>query len=294
LVQGEIPTLTEGETQVEGDSQSKQESTTKRKWEPFTTNPTPEAISQEWCFVEETTNAAPDSTTPPHKAIRDSTIETYALALVGSDPTEPPTYKAACGGPDAARWKDAMDDEFRSLMENKTWDLVDETDASNLLSGKWTYRLKRGSEGQITRYKARRVVRGFEQEYGIDYNETFASVVRQKTYRSLFALAAIHDWEIEQMDIKTAFLYGPVEETIFVQLPPGYEAPGKVCRLNKALYGLKQAPRVWFLTLSKALSEIGFRKSEYDEAVFYMDDMTLAVYVDDILIFGPQRSRFRW
>src|ERR1700694_675409 len=93
------------------------------------------------------------------------------------------------------------------------------------------------------------------------------------------------------MDVKTAFLYGPVNETIFVQLPPGYQQPGKACKLRKALYGLKQAPRVWFQTLSKALAEFGFRRSQFDEAVFYKDNMILAVYVDDILIFGPQKTK---
>lgn len=218
-------------------------------------------------------------------------LDAYYLALEIHDTFEPKTYRQAMECPAAENWKLAMEDEMSSLLNNKTWELVDRSAATNVLTGKWVYKVKRGSDGSITRYKARYVVRGFEQEYGIDYTETFASVVRQKTYRTLFALAAIHDWEIEQMDIKTAFLYGPVEETVFVELPEGYRVPdGKVCRLRKALYGLKQAPRIWFLTLSKALKDLGFQRSRYDEAVFYKDNLIMAIYVDDILIFGPDKQ----
>jgi hypothetical protein len=96
------------------------------------------------------------------------------------------------------------------------------------------------------------VVRGFEQREGVDYYETFASVVKPMSYKAIFAIAAAQDWELEQMDVKTAFLYGDVEEDIYVIQPEGFELPGKeglVCKLKKALYGLKQSPRVWYNTL---------------------------------------------
>lgn len=217
-------------------------------------------------------------------------LDTYFTALEIHDSFEPKNYKTATTCANSEQWRLAMEDELNSLLKNSTWDLVDRSQATNVLSGKWVYKIKRASDGKIARYKARYVVRGFEQEYGIDYNETFASVVRQKTYRTLFAPAAINDWEIEQMDIKTAFHYGPVEETVFVELPEGFKQPGKVCKLKKALYGLKQAPRIWFKTLSKSLLELGFHQSKYDEAVFIRDGLILAVYVDDILLFGPSTS----
>jgi hypothetical protein len=308
---GNLDTL-EAHTPVEGESHAQPEHYVtslppvkcKRRYDPRPDNDPgdPEALPQEWTFLEDLQlrirQLETDHRPLPSlyqkdipRNVQRLAMEAYISALDNLDAMEPKTYKAACEGPHADDWKAAMDDEFQSLRENETWELVNESTVTNLLSGKWVYRLKRGADGRITRYKARWVVRGFEQEYGIDYNETFASVVRQKTYRSLFALAAIHDWEIEQMDVKTAFLYGPVNETIFVQLPPGYQQPGKACKLRKALYGLKQAPRVWFQTLSKALAEFGFRRSQFDEAVFYKDNMILAVYVDDILIFGPQKTK---
>jgi hypothetical protein len=112
-----------------------------------------------------------------------------------------------------------------------------------VLGGKWVYKLKRGPNGEILRYKARWVVRGFEQEYGVDYHETFASVVKPMSYKALFAIAAALDLEIHQMDVKTAFLYGNVDEEIYVEQPPEMgDGTDSVCRLKKALYGLKQSP----------------------------------------------------
>jgi hypothetical protein len=115
------------------------------------------------------------------------------------DVHEPNTYQQAMASPYNHHWKDATDNEMASHDKNGTWELVDMQPGMNVLSGKWVFRIKRGPDGNITRFKARWVVRGFEQQYGVDFTETFASVVRQKTYRVLFALAAVHDWEIEQM-----------------------------------------------------------------------------------------------
>ena len=117
----------------------------------------------------------------------------------------------------------------------------------HVLRGKWVFKLKRGPDGRIQKYKARWVVRGFEQHEGCDYNETFAAVVKPMSYKALFAIAAALDYEIEQMDVKTAFLYGNVEEEIYVEQPTGYEegcGSEDVCVLDKALYRLKQSPRI--------------------------------------------------
>jgi hypothetical protein len=138
-----------------------------------------------------------------------------------------------------------MDDEVHSLVENKTWDLVDRLKDRVVLTGKWVYKHKRGPNGEILRYKSRWVVRGFEQREGLDYNETFALVVKPMSYKLRFAIAAAYDLEIEQMNIKTAFLYGNIDTEVYVEQPQGLEAVGqktKVCKLNKALYVLKQFP----------------------------------------------------
>ncbi|SMR63630.1 unnamed protein product [Zymoseptoria tritici ST99CH_3D1] len=103
----------------------------------------------------------------------------------------------------------------------------------------------------------------------------------------MFALAAKYDWHVHQMDVKTAFLYGNIDEVIYVELPPGYKIDGKVCKLKKALYGLKQAPRIWYKTLINALASFGFEQCLHDTAVFKKDNTFILVYVDDLLIAGP-------
>ena len=185
-----------------------------------------------------------------------------------------------------------MQEEVDSLITNGTWTLVKLPSNHRALGGKWVYKLKRGPAGEILRYKARWVVRGFEQQEGIDYNETFASVVKPMSYKAIFAIAAALDWELEQMDVKTAFLYGDVEEDIYVMQPTGFEVEGKsdhVCKLKKALYSLRQSPRVWYNTLSKYLKELGFEPLFADYSVFTNGTTIIAVYVDDILLAGPNK-----
>lgn len=139
-----------------------------------------------------------------------------------------------------------MQEEVDSLVTNGTWTLMDLFSNAYALGGKWVYKIKRGPQGEVARYKARWVVRGFEQREGIDFNETFASVVKLMSYKAIFVLTAALNWELEQMDVKIVFLYGNVEEVIYVTQPTGFEVDNKrkVCRLKKALYGLKQSLRV--------------------------------------------------
>ena len=158
----------------------------------------------------------------------------------------------------------------------------------------WVYKLKRGPQGEIIRYKARWVVRGFEQEEGIDYKETFASVVKPMSYKALFAIAAALDLEIEHMDVKTAFLYGDIDEEVYVEQPHEMDdGSGRVCRLNKALYGLRQSPRIWYNTLTNFLETIGFTALVADAGVFSRGHLYIAVYVDDLLIAGPSKDEIQ-
>ena len=156
------------------------------------------------------------------------------------------------------------------------------------------YKHKRGLNGEILRYKSRWVVRGFEQREGLDYYETFASVVKPMSYKLLFAIAAANDLEIEQMDVKTAFLYGDIDTKIYVEQPEGMGAIGesyKVCKLNKALYGLKQSPRVWYFTLTAYLKTLGFEPLIADNCIFHDSKGTyIAVFVDDLLMVGPSKA----
>lgn len=188
----------------------------------------------------------------------------------------------------AIKWFRAAEDEYDSLITNNTWCLVEPPLHQKVLKGKWVFKYKRGSGNVILRHKARFVVKGYEQKFGVDYDQTFASVVKPMSYKALFAIAASLDLEIEQMDVKTAFLYGEINEDIYIEQPEGFnDNSGRVCKLNKALYGLKQSPRVWYKTLSEHLQSIGFIAIDADSSVFQRSTTFIAVYVDDLLIFGP-------
>jgi len=209
-------------------------------------------------------------------------------------PHEPKTYRQAIQDDYMKmEWELAMQEEYDSHITNNTWTLVDRPKGidQHVLSGKWVYKLKRGPKGEILRYKARWVVRGFEQREGEDYTDIFATVVKPMSYKAIFAFAAAHDWEIEQMDVKTAFLEGNIDKEIYVTQPTGFESgkPGQVCKLNKALYGLKQSPRLWYFTLTAYLKTLGYDPLSSDESVLINHDtkVIIAIYVDDLLLVGP-------
>ncbi|KAL0458329.1 UNVERIFIED_CONTAM: Retrovirus-related Pol polyprotein from transposon RE1, partial [Sesamum latifolium] len=141
-----------------------------------------------------------------------------------------------------------------------------------VMSSRWVFTLKYQADGSIDRYKARLVANGFTQTYGVDYFETFSPVARLNSIRVLFSLAVNQDWPMYQMDVKNAFLYGDLSETVFMEQPPGYVAHGEnqhmVCKLKKAIYGLKQSPRAWFDKFSKVINKFGFHRCQADHSVF--------------------------
>uniref|UniRef100_A0A2N9IEV6 GS catalytic domain-containing protein n=1 Tax=Fagus sylvatica TaxID=28930 RepID=A0A2N9IEV6_FAGSY len=201
----------------------------------------------------------------------------------------PRSYKQAT---ESAKWIQAMKDEMDALEANETWDIVPLPTNQPVVGSKWVYSVKLKSDGSLDRYKARLVAQGFSQEYGIDYDETFAPVAKMTTVRTLIAISAIRDWDIFQMDVKNAFLNGDLSETVYMRPPPGSSiaSPHMVCKLRKALYGLKQAPRAWFAKLKSVLIGAGFRQSENDYSLFISStpqgNVFILVYVDDILITG--------
>ena len=145
----------------------------------------------------------------------------------------------------------------------------------------------------MEKFKARVVARGFSQVEEVDYSETFAPVARYTSIRSVISLAAEMGWKIHQMDVKTAFLHGVIEEEIYVEQPQGFEVHGRethVCRLKKVLYGLKQAPRAWYSRIDSYLQQIGFMKSDADPNLYYIvvngELLILVLYVDDLFITG--------
>jgi len=216
------------------------------------------------------------------------------VAAEGTEPFEPKTVSQAKHDASWPEWEKAMLEEVNSLKQNKTWELVEPPKDRRILSGKWVFKLKRGPHGEVIRFKSRWVVRGFTQEEGIDYDETFASVVKPMSYKALFAIAAALDLEIEQMDVKTAFLYGDIDHEIYVEQPHQMaDGTTRVCKLRKALYGLRQAPRIWYQTLTNFLRSLGFEPINADLGVFVRSGMYIAVYVDDLLIVGPSIAEIK-
>lgn len=203
---------------------------------------------------------------------------------------EPQTYDEAS---EIKEWREAMEEEIKMIEKNGTWLLVDKPVKKNVIGVKWIYRIKTDANGNPTKYKARLVAKGFSQEYGVDYLETFAPVSRHDTIRAILALAAQMKWRLYQMDVKSAFLNGELEEEIYVAQPPGFISEGeedKVLMLRKALYGLKQAPRAWYGRIDSYFLKNGFQRSMNDAAMYVMkkdkDLVVVSLYVDDIIITG--------
>ena len=158
---------------------------------------------------------------------------------------EPQSFKEAMSSPEAPYWKEAINDEVESILQNYTWELVDLPPGSKPLGYKWIFKKKMKADGSIDKYKARLVIKGYKKKEGLDYFDTYLPVTRISSIRMLIAIAAIHNLEIRQMDVKTAFLNGDLDEEIYMEQPEGFIIPGqekKVCRLVKSLYGFKQAP----------------------------------------------------
>eukprot|EP00963_Diacronema_lutheri_P001208 scaffold78_cov513-Pavlova_lutheri.AAC.1 len=205
--------------------------------------------------------------------------------------TEPLTLDEALGSPQHDDWKLALQEEVSSLSEQDVFDVVDRTPEMKTLPCKWVFKVKYDQDGNIQRFKARLVAKGFKQVAGIDFGETFAPVAKQSTLRLLWTLAAKRDWEVENIDIKTAFLNGDLDEEIYMDMPPGFQVDGKVWKLKKTLYGLKQAPRAWHIKLTDVLEKLGFRCSTADPGLYVGEDVLLMVYVDDLLLCGNGRSK---
>ncbi|XP_018403755.1 PREDICTED: retrovirus-related Pol polyprotein from transposon TNT 1-94 [Cyphomyrmex costatus] len=218
----------------------------------------------------------------------------YKAVVISDDPE---TVKEATKRPDRKLWIEAMQREYDSLLENKTWDLVDLPPSKTALTSKWIFKIKRNANGEIERHKARLVIRGCSQKRGIDYEETYSPVVRYGTIRVLFALAAKYDLDVDHIDAVTAFLHGDLTEEIYMRQPEGFVMKGKeakVCRLHKAMYGLKQGSRAWNQRLNTIIQQIGFTQSKTDQYVYiYTKEdkkIIIAVYVDDLLIFSNDKK----
>jgi hypothetical protein len=177
-------------------------------------------------------------------------------------------------------------------MSNGTWEITDCPNGCKPIGCKWIFKKKLRPDGTIKKYKARLVAKRFTQK-GEDFFDTYSPVAQITTIRVLLALAASHGLHIHQMDVKTTFLYGELDEEIYMEQLDGYKIPGqenKVCRLIKSLYGLKQAPKQWHEKFDTTLTSAGFIINEEDKCVHHRygggEGVILCLYIDDILIFG--------
>jgi hypothetical protein len=190
-----------------------------------------------------------------------------------------------------------MEEELNQIEKNETWELVPRPKDKNVIGTKWVFRNKLNEDGQVTRNKARLVCKGYAQVEGVDFEETFSPVSRMEAIRMILAYACSKRIKVYQMDVKSTFLNGELEEEVYIEQPEGFllsEREDYVCRLKKALYGLKQAPRAWYSRLDKYLQQQGFRKGNADRNIYIKVDrdniLIIEVYVDDI-IFGSDDDR---
>lgn len=164
-----------------------------------------------------------------------------------------------------------MTKEIAAIEKNHTWEFTVLPDGVKPIGVKWVFKTKLDADGQVEKYKARLVEKGYAQKHGIDYTEVFAPVARLDTIRVILAIVAQFSWEVFQLDVKSAFLHGELNEHVFVLQPEGFIRKGeeeKVYRLKKALYGLKQAPRAWYNKIEAYFAQEKFYKCPSEHTLF--------------------------
>jgi len=215
---------------------------------------------------------------------------------------EPSTYVEAISCSDSQHWLPAIFEEYDSLIENGTWYLCELPAGRKAIQGKWIFKFKPGHKSTASRFKARFVIKGYSQVFGLDYCDTYAPVAKYYSLRVILAIAAAKDLDMIQLDVKTAFLYGELEEEIYMEQPEGFVVPGKekqVCRLVKSIYGLKQASRCWNTKFNEFILRFGLSRSSADTCVYFRhqrpgeDDeefTAFIMYVDDGLAVSSSKT----
>jgi len=246
---------------------------------------------------EGTNSQVSDANEPQTVPLRKSAIsDDYVIYLQESDfdigiNKDPVSFSQAIESTESDKWIDAMNEELKSMEYNKVWDLVQLPESSKRIGCRWVFKTKRDSNGNIERYKARLVAKGYTKKGGIDYKETFSPVSKKDSLRIVLALVAHYDLELHQMDVKTAFLNGDLEEDVYMDQPEGFEIKGKdqmVCKLKKSIYGLKQASRQWYIKFNDTITSFGFKEITVDRCIYQKISgskfIFLVLYVDDILL----------
>ncbi|GJT10384.1 retrovirus-related pol polyprotein from transposon TNT 1-94 [Tanacetum coccineum] len=226
----------------------------------------------------------PNQSTQPHEHLRKWTVSHPIDNIIGN-PSRPYPLKNSL-----LQMLCAMQDEIYEFDRLDVWELVPPPDCAMIIALKWIYKVKLDEYGDVLKNKARLIAKGYRQEEGLDFEESFAPVAKLEAIRIFLSNAASKNMTVYQMDVKTAFLNGELKEEVYVSQPEGFvdlDRPHHVYRLKKALYGSKQAPRVWYDTLSKFLLAQGFSKGVVDPTLFIRKigkhTLHVQIYVDDII-----------
>jgi Reverse transcriptase (RNA-dependent DNA polymerase) len=220
------------------------------------------------------------------------------MMAVERDPSlhEPSSFQEAISTGESSHWQASMKREVKQLEEQGAWKVVSELPLGRkLIKGRWVYKKKLNPDNTIKEYKSRWVVKGFMQQEGVDYFDTYAATLFPTTFRSVFSLVASRGWKLYQMDVTGAFLHSLIDSEIYMEPPEGFYQKGLICKMEKSIYGLKQAPYLWFESLSKVLTDLGYHSLQSDRCCFTNDakDVIILVFVDDIQVTGPNTKAIK-
>jgi hypothetical protein len=220
------------------------------------------------------------------------------LTLVTAEPE--PTLQQALNGPDAVEWQEVLDYEISQLEKLGTWEVVDTPSSTNIIPCHFVLATKRGPDGEKLKLHACLVANSQRQQYRVDYFDTFAPTANMITIRTVLTMAAQKDWEIHQVDIKSAYLYASIQEEIYMKAPPGYlkdGQKGKVLRLQRSLPGLKQASFEWAEELAGVFEDLGFSRSRVDQAVYFKrtkdEHVVITVSIDNMAVTANHISHIK-
>ncbi|UYV82810.1 hypothetical protein LAZ67_22000950 [Cordylochernes scorpioides] len=209
----------------------------------------------------------------------------------------PENYEEAINCENKYEWLEAMKEELYSIDKHKVWTLVQREKNMKIINCKWIFSIKSTPGEGVYRRKARLVAIGCNQKYGVEYEESFSPVIRKESLRAIVALAAQLNLVITSYDVKTAYLYGELKETIFMKQPEGFVEKGeedKVCKLLKSIYGLPQSGNCWNKKINEILIQLGMERSQYDPCVYTFrkgkEYGILGLYVDDLIIAGTDKT----
>jgi hypothetical protein len=232
-----------------------------------------------------------DKFIPYHEALEHAFV-------AGTDASEPKSFREAMQRPDANLWYEAAVKEMQAHIENGTWELVKLPPGRKAIGSKWVFKVKRNADGSIECYKARLVAQGFSQRPGINFDKTFAPTAKWAALRTIFALAALEDWELESIDISNAYLNGKLHDVeVYMRQPEGFDNRNGtwVACLLKGLYGLKQGGRKWFKRLEEVLLQLGFARIRADGSIFIWANndvrVICPVFVDNITFASKSKAK---